>query len=53
MLNFPLFIMARYQNPQRQRHHRFSNFERQKIRAHSRALRGPDRDTETDKEVVE
>ena len=54
ILNSTLLVISRSQNSKRQRRHGFSDFERQKIRAHNQKLAelyaGPDRDAETDKE---
>ena len=48
--------MGRSQNSKRQRRHGFSDFERQKIRAHHQKLAelyaGPDRDAEKDEEYA-
>ena len=49
--------MGRSQNSERQRRHGFSDFERQKIRAHhhqklAELYAGPDRDAEKDEEYT-
>ena len=57
ILDSTLLVMGRSQNSERQRRHGFSDFERQKIRAHhhqklAELYAGPDRDAEKDEEYA-